>query len=291
MAGRSIAQGGRVVGRGFKHAYELAGTNIVLSVLWFVFALMPVLLTSIVAVDLPGVNSIIIAIAALLMFFGPVTAMVYSIAYAAMRRETSGIFREVYSRLKTHFSDSIKVTAAMFAILAVLYVDLLFFSQSNTVWIQYISVFWLYLILFWALMFQYLYPVMVREQRKKRKVKVLEVLKMSALLALDNMVASFVILAAGVAFVWISLLFRVPVLLFLAGTLGFLHVTALDTIIKKYTEGKKDTGEDTEADKTEAAELDSSPGEAVHGHADDGEGAGTGVKEGSDVRVEGKNGD
>lgn len=241
MAGESISQGGRIIGRSFKLMYEYLGMTMVISAFWFILALIPTGATFLTMAALPGPPSFLIFAVVCIFLFGPVTAATYSMTHSMVQREGVGVL-DFFRRLRQFYFRSVKLTIAMGAILGILLVDLRFFLGSGVTWMEYLSILWLYLILFWLLMAQYVFPVTVKQERK-----LLDTLKVAALLALDNVVVSLMLLIVGVALIFVSIWLQVPLLLFMAGTLGFLHCAGMDEILGKY--GRSQGGADEAADE------------------------------------------
>lgn len=228
MAGESIAQGADIVKRSLRSVYDYMGMTMALSAIWFLIAFMPTALTFLVMLQVPAINSFVLFALAASLLLGPFTAATYGMASAMVRGEYVEI-RDFLRKLRAHYKRAVQVTAALLLILAILVIDLIFFMNSGTAWMQYLSILWVYFIAFWVLVAQYAYAVLVRQDRKA-----LDVIKVAALLALDNVVASLIVAVASVLVVVISLWLGVPLLLFLAGTLAFLHCTAFEIVVAKY---------------------------------------------------------
>lgn len=236
MAGESIAQGANIVKRSFRSVYDYLGMTMVISSIWFLIGFMPAALTFLVLVQVPAINSFILFVLASSLLLGPFTAATYSMASSMIQGEQVEI-RDYLPKLRMHYKRSAQVTAAMLGILAILVVDLVFFMNSGNAWMQYLSVLWVYFIVFWGLVAQYAYAVLVRQDRR-----VWDVIKVSALLALDNVVASLIVGVTSALVIVICLWMRVPLLLFLAGTLAFLHCTAFEAVVAKYGQSSGPVG-------------------------------------------------
>lgn len=237
LAGESVRQGWRIISRGFRGAYDYMGMNMVLSSLWFFIGLAPAGLAFLVMLQLPSVASALIFGLVCTFILGPVTAGVYSMSTSMLLGEHV-LIREFFRHLRDHYRRSAWATAALLIILAILLVDLAFFLRSETAWLQVLSIIWVYFLAFWALAAQCVYPLVVRKKRRT-----LETLKMAALLVLDNLVATLLLGLAGLVVTALCVLLQVPVVLFFAGTLSFLHVAALDELLLKY--GQSDGGPST----------------------------------------------
>lgn len=244
LAGESIAQGADIVKRSFRNVYDYLGMTMAMSAIWFLVGFFPSALTFLVLIEVPAINSFFIFVLVSALSLGPITAATYSMVSAMVQSEYVTL-REYWTRLRKYYKRAAGLTAAMLGVLAVLVVDLVFFMNSPVTWMQYLSVLWVYFLIFWALAAQYVYVVLVRQDRK-----VWETMKVAALLALDNIVASLMVAVTGAIVIAICLWMRVPLLLFLAGTLAFLHCTAFETIIGKYR-GESESAELGEREKTD----------------------------------------
>ena len=228
MAGESISQGWGIVSRGFRKAYDYFGTVMIISTIWFFLGLFPTWLSFLVFVQVPAINSLGIFLVCAFFLLGPLTAAVYSITDVLFRGDEVH-YKEYFTHLKKHYKRSVRVTAAMGILLAILVVDLLYFLQLQFGFLQLVSVLWMYLILFWLMMMQYVYPLLVR-----REVGTWEILKMGALLAMDNIVATLIVGLFSVIVVVASYYLRVPLMLLMVGVIAFLHNAALDELLRKY---------------------------------------------------------
>lgn len=226
--GEALAQGWRAVTRGMRGAYDYAGTNMILSSIWFFLGFFPTMLTFLVFVQVPALNSLLIFGIVAATLLGPLTAGVYSVCDALLQGEEVTI-REYFSHFRRHYTRALASSAAMGAILAVLVLDVLFFGQLGTRLGQVISVFWMYLIFVWCLTIQFVFPLIVR-----RDLTVWQTLKTAVLISLDNTVSTLLITLVAAVVAAVSYFLRFPLMLFMAGTLGFLHCAALDELLLKY---------------------------------------------------------
>lgn len=228
LAGESIAQGGKITARAFRHVYDYLGMTMAMSAVWFLIGLLPSWLAFLVMLQVPAINSFLIFAFFAVALLGPLTAATYAMCNSMVRGEYVAV-RDYFTALRAHYRRGAGLTAILLVILAILVVDLVFFMSSQVVWMQYLSVLWVYFLIFWALMTQFAFVAVVRQDQSVWKS-----LKVAALLALDNIVASLVVGLVGALVVVISLWMRVPLMLFLAGTLAFLHCTAFEVLVAKY---------------------------------------------------------
>lgn len=237
MAGESLAQGKRIFSRTFRGTYEYLGMIMVLSAVWFFFALAPAGWTLMVMVQVPSVATIVIFMLVVTFLSGPVSAAVSSMTTSLVQKEMI-LAREIFQRFAKYYLPAAKTTALMTILLGILVVDLIFFITREVAWMQFVGVIWVYFIIFWLLMGQYIFPLIVR-----REPKTWETLKLAALLALDNLVATFVAALIGLLVTVLSGVLQVPILLFFGGILAFLHSVTLDEVIDKYGRSQESADE------------------------------------------------
>ena len=228
MTGESLAQGWRAVARGFQGLYDYIGTTMVVSALWFLIGFTPTALSFLVFLQVPAVNSFLIFAACWVALLGPATAAVYSAMHELLDGEMIRL-RDMAAHFAKHYKRAAALSAVMGAVLGVLVVDVIFFTQLQTGWSRYVAIIWGYFILFWALTAQYVFPFLIT-----RDVSVWQVVKMAALMAADNVVATLVVAFFTLLVLAASVFLRVPVMLFMIGTFAFLHVSAFRELIKKY---------------------------------------------------------
>lgn len=235
MTGVSLAQGWRIIARGFRAVYDYAGTVMLISTFWAFLGFFPTMLAFLVLVQVPHLMSILIFGLLAVTLLGPMTAGVYSVADAILQGDEV-LVRDYWGHFTRHYKRAAVVTAVIMIILGILAIDVLFFWLAGTTLTRMVSAFFAYLILFWFMAAQFVFPLIVR-----RSPRLLETLKMAALLALDNIVVSLMVVLAGAVVVAISSFLRVPIMLFMAGTLGFLQTAALDELLRKYSKSRTDS--------------------------------------------------
>ncbi len=229
MAGESLAQGWRAVARGFRGMYDYIGTTMIVSALWFFLGFTPTALSFLVFMQVPAINSFLILAFCWTALLGPTTAAVYAVMHDILEGDIIRL-RELFSYLARHYKRAAGASAVMGAILGILVVDFFFFSQLEAGWSRFVTIIWAYFIAFWAFMAQYVFPFLIT-----RDVSVWQILKMSALMALDNVVATLVVAFFTLVVLAASIFLRVPIMLFMIGAFAFLHVSAFNELITKYT--------------------------------------------------------
>lgn len=238
MAGESLRSSGRIFVTAMRGAYEHLGMVLFCSFVWFALAFMPTTFSISFARQVPCILTFLVVFLVAVFLASPVMTAVCSVARSLMDGDEPGV-GEFWRRLGVHYWLTVKTSASMLIVLVVLIVDIVFFLSSSKRIVQWIAVPWLYLLLFWLLIATYVFPLIAHE-----RVGLLKLLKRAALLALDNLVITIIVLleAALIAVVCWLLLF--PVIVLLGGTLGLLLVTALAEVLRKYEKGPHGAPED-----------------------------------------------
>jgi len=228
LAGESIVQGGKITLRALRHVYDYMGMTLFLSAAWFLAGLIPAWFLYTVKVELSSIltDAVFIVLASLVL--GPTSAATYQMASWMVRGEYV-LVRDYFRAYRRHFKRAVGLAAVLLLILEIISFYLRFFLFGPIPWLQYFAVMWVYFLIAWALMSQYASAALVRRERT-----VWQTLKVAALLALDNIVASLVVLLAGGVLVVLSVWLAVLLVLFLGGTLAFLHCTAYEVLVAKY---------------------------------------------------------
>lgn len=214
--------------------YDHVGLSVLVSAYWYVFAFLPVTYFLVVATynaDNLFIVFISYLFAALVSIFwaGPVTSVAYSAVYSLIEREGFYI-RELFTRIPRYYGKTIAASAVSIAVLFVLLVDFVYFLQSDNTALRWISILFGYLILFWFLSVQYLFPFIVQQNVGIRKT-----LQRAALVALDNVIVSLLLALAGIVLYLFGLATGgVPLVLVFMGFIAALHHYGLMEILKKY---------------------------------------------------------
>lgn len=230
MAGESLQSGVRVFTKSLKQSYEHLGMVLVTSIIWFALAFMPTAFLISFAYQAPCVVTFLAVAIEIVFLAGPVTTAMCSVAGALIRSEAVYL-REIWSHFRRNYSLSVKVSATMLVIIFVLIVDVVFFLSSSKRIVQWLSVPWLYLILYWAMMTTYIFPLMAHQ-----RVRLLKILQRAALLVLDNLVVTIMVMLEALLIVAASGLLLFPVVFLLGGVLALLLATALAEVLEKYGE-------------------------------------------------------
>ncbi|MBE3575007.1 MAG: DUF624 domain-containing protein [Firmicutes bacterium] len=216
---------------GFAAAYEHLGMVLVGSALWFVIGFTPLLFLAAVFYKSGSLVVSAPAVLLVLLTLGPATAGAYSLfepliwpeGYSA---ETS--LRRFFQGFRRFYWKSVGLGALNALLLAIFLGDMAFFLRSAGL-SKALAVVFLYFVLFQVLMSNFYFSFLVHQ-----KNSVLNVLKKSALVVLDNTWASLV-LSLEVAILFILSLIIPPVLVVLfMGLAAFLQLHAFRMILDRY---------------------------------------------------------
>lgn len=230
--------------------YDHMGLTMLISAVWCLVGLAPAAFTLWVLLQAPLLGAFLVFSLTAVGLFGPITAATYAVADAVIQGEPVG-FRDFFRFFREHYLRAAGLTAALIVILSVLVVDLIFFTTLPYGWAGYVVFLWIYFIVFFGFMAGYAYPLAVR-----KRARLFPTLKTAFLLAADNLVVSVIVAVTALALGAASLYLQAPFLLFVGGTLGFLHSVALDEVMKKYSALRQGDG-DEEADEDQGAKEES----------------------------------
>lgn len=241
MAGESISQGGRIIVSSLRLFYEYLGFSVLLSILWFVLAFVPswfllvVLFSGDEAIDPLGRLIVGLLLFLFVAFWsGPLTVGVYAVTHRLAARDYVAV-REIFHYFARFYGRAVRMSAAVFAIVALMLINLYFYLVTGpqlfpnlSAFLQIVGLIWLQFTAFVFFAAQWTAAVLVQQE-----VPLLKILQRSALIALDNLVASILILAA-IALLAAAFTLRLPFMLAFAGLVGFIHNVGLTEIMKKY---------------------------------------------------------
>jgi uncharacterized membrane protein YesL len=194
--------------------------------------------------DLPGLMSIVSAMAGLALIGGPWAAGVFRYSRNAATRREPELFDLLWG-FREALGRAVRLAGIQLGIGLVLAFNVVFhLSQPHPVWVVVGAVF-AYLLFFWALACQYQWPLLVEQELPPRRAVV-----KSALLVLDNPGYTIVL---GLATLVLSSLLWATVLggfLLWGGLLGMLWTQGTRELLRKYGALPPDPTLDPMADET-----------------------------------------
>lgn len=239
MAGESLRQSGSILVQALRQSYENLGLVVVISLVWFALAALPVGFLISFTMQVPSLVSILIVALVTVFLGGPVTASVYSVSLSLLQDDDVSL-KHLWTHLHTHYRLAVQVTAAMVGIFLVLVIDIVVFMQSHIKLVQWLSVIWLYFVFFWLMMTTYSLPLVVY-----KPASWLKVLQRAALLALDNVTTTILVMLQVFILTIVCWFFLLPVPLYLGGAMGLVQMQALKEVLTKYDSKSGTTEADT----------------------------------------------
>lgn len=220
--------------------YDHLGLNVLISTFWYVFGFLPVmyffqvLLTVVARIAEAPVSVFDFLIVAALLYAvtvvlaAPVTASAYAASYSFITRE--GIYiRDLFLGIGRYWKKAAGTMAVAALALFLLVLGLLICLSNPG--LRWFTVVYGYLIAVWFMAVQYLFPFVVQQT-----VGVWKTLQRAALVALDNVTVSLLLLGTGLILGYLCMLPLVPFVLIYMGFVAAMHNLALIEILKKYDE-------------------------------------------------------
>lgn len=181
----ALSQGWKLICNGFKIVWERMTTLIILNLLWFLLWLAPMFINSVTS-D----NQVYfwICVVVSLILFGPVTAAMHHLINRIVHGDVIGV-SDFIAAFKQFFWRSEALTWLSLFIIVILLVGFAFISSHSLPVIRIFSALWLYAILFWLMVYQFVFPCLIQQ-----KLGVWTTLKQATLLVKDNMLVSLMLL-------------------------------------------------------------------------------------------------
>lgn len=239
VIGSELGRVWRSIAQAVKNFYDYLGLSVLISAFWYALAFLPVRyfieLTRVVfdqqeapvvtgALLIAGFTVLLVAV----LWAAPVTAAAYRAVYALMNRDGFYI-RDLFRWIGTFYVKAVVTSALAILLLLVLLSNVWFYSQHPNAILRWLTILFAYVLAFWVMGAQYLFPFIVQQD-----VGVLKTLKRTALVALDNVIVSFLLALIGLLLFVFSVIPLVPMVLIFMGLTAALHNFALIEILKKY---------------------------------------------------------
>lgn len=212
--------------RALKLSYEQIGKVMTTNLVWFGLGFLLLLLFT----YLPFQNDLFFKIA---LFSTPLTiggaygAVSYRMNLAVKGEDT--VLADVWAGLKRYFfRGAVLVFLACLGFFILIF-NVLFSQNYPYIVFLILSGLWIWGIIFWYAMQQYVFPFLVNQD-----TKVLAAIKKAALLVLDNPLPSFLLVIFSVIIIVLSVLFAAPLLVFVASFLALLQNCFYHELMLKY---------------------------------------------------------
>ncbi|MCK9223198.1 MAG: DUF624 domain-containing protein [Limnochordia bacterium] len=230
MSGVSLKLSWAIFRGGLRLIYEYFGTVIITSFLWFAIGLAPLIVITLTkTATIPAV--FVIAIVATLFTLGPATAAAYDTIARVINREIFSL-GDFFRGFRKYFGRATGLMTIIAVVWAILILDVYFYLyvfQGPAIITMAVLILTFYIVVFWLLMSNWLFPVLVQRPRKIKMI-----LKQAALLALDNLVVSLMITLMVLLVFLVSLLLQVGLILLLIGSIAIFQNFGFLKVLEKY---------------------------------------------------------
>ncbi|MDI9441546.1 MAG: hypothetical protein QM392_05395 [Bacillota bacterium] len=224
----TFGQSWRTLLKSFKMSYEHLGKLALLNLVWFTVGVGPLM----IGAYLPWESPLVLFVA------GMLSLITLGGAFPALHSMTNRIidgevinWRQFLPAFKKYVvRGTILLALRLFGFFVLTFNIWVALNKPSTLYLI-LSGFWLWGIVYWYAMQQYVYPLLTRHD-----LGVLTVLKRAALLTLDNPLASVFVFVISVVINVLSVILTVPLTIFTAGFLAFLQNNFLLGLLEKYSE-------------------------------------------------------
>ncbi len=231
----ALRRAGGILAQAFKAAYEYIGILMLSNFVWFLVAFLPLLLVTML--PFPHPVFLLAGILGTVVLFGPATAGIHTVIFRLASREEATL-KHFYDGFRRHFGKAFLLTLVMGLILGILVADLAFSIYHTNTWIRLLSGIWVYFILFWGVVVQFVFPFLIQQD-----AGLLTILKRSSLVAMDNILVSLILTLVNGVVLIVSVLLAAPILLFATGLTAFVQHFALLELLKKYEQEQQGENE------------------------------------------------
>lgn len=222
----------QVIVKSFKALYEYIGMVMITNLIWFLVGFSPLLILMLLNVDY--VFAYLLGVLLTPLFLGPATASAHYVMVRLMDREETRV-SDFKVGFRKFFTKGMGLVYLNGILVFILVVDLIFSVNSTNTFFRLLTGLWVWFILFWMVIMQYVFPLLVQHN-----LGVLATMKRAALLAMDNVGLSLALTLVNGLLLGLSVVLAAPFLLFFVGITGFMQNFALREILKKYEDQKKE---------------------------------------------------
>ncbi len=218
-------QAGKIILDGLKKSYEHVGMLIMLNISWFFITFSPMFVMSLLRIE----NLVVFtsAVVLTLILLGPAAASVHYVIRQLLLKEdiSVGDLKWLFPKF---FGRSVLLVLMMSIILVIIGFNLVFSMNNPFIFVRLLSGVWLYFVLFWLAMLQFVFPVLISSDNG-----VILVLKQTALTVFDNILISLIIVVFSGIITVISLFTVIPAVLLWITLTGTIQNYALIQVIKE----------------------------------------------------------
>jgi uncharacterized membrane protein YesL len=139
-------------------------------------------------------------------------------------------FGMVWEGLRKYWARALALFGVSTLVYGVLVVNIAFYLSNESVVLQVVGVLCLYILLIWTTMQMYLLPLLIEQEDKRFRL----IYRNAAVLAMDNVVVSAVLLVVTVALVAVSFAVAILITMITASLLVAIQQRATLTLLDKY---------------------------------------------------------
>lgn len=220
-----ISQAWKLVVTALKFCWDNLTVLVLLNLVWFFIWLAPVFLASIIPENF---LLFLIATVLSLVLLGPTSAAIQYLLNRIVKGKEVSV-AEFKNGFKIFFWRSELIVVVSFLILLVIVFFFTLTSQNPVTFIRLFSGIWLYLVLFWLLLFQFLFPFLVHQN-----IGVKLLLRRTVVLVLDNLLISLLLLLLSGLITAISIFTIIPMVILWFSVLGIMQNFIMVELLKKY---------------------------------------------------------
>ena len=240
----TFGQSWRTFVRALKLSYDHIGKVMLTNFVWFCVGFGPMLAFS----YLPFLqNDVFFYLSIILSFItmgGAIAFVHYRMNRVILGEDTS--FKDLWEGFKLFWLRGSGLLFLGVLAVFILVFNIMFSQNYPAVVFTILSGIWIWGIIFWIAMHQFVFPFLVNQD-----IGVFLTLKRAALIVLDNPLPSLVLLVLSAAIVVLCLILAAPILIFVASFLALLQNCFYHELMVKYTEVKEDDTIDSEGEDEE----------------------------------------
>ncbi len=229
ILGESLARAGKALARGFRLSYDYLGMVLVGSSLYFVVGLAPAIVTLTAALQVPSLLTLLPFLGTVVFLTLPGFTALLAVSRQLVEGEDVPALRGLWRAFRTHFVKAAGLAGAECLILLILVADLLFFLQAGSPVVRALAGMWVWLLIFALTVTIWAPAVMVWLGKG-----VWYALRQSALIVLDNLVVTWIVVAVLAVLGIVSTVLGAPLLLLFGGMSAFLVTAAMEAILDRY---------------------------------------------------------
>ncbi|HHT74235.1 MAG TPA: DUF624 domain-containing protein [Firmicutes bacterium] len=227
----NLSQCWQVIVQSFKTAYERIGLVMLTNLLWFVVGFAPLLI--VMYVPLPPVVTYLGILLTVLTLGASAAAVNYVMVRIINKEDVE--FRDFKVGFVKFFWRGAAVAVIALLGALVLFVDLTFSLTHTNRIVQLLSGIWIWALIFWYAVQQFVFPFVVQQDIGIRKA-----LKRSALLVIDNLLGSAFMVVISLVVLALCIILAAPILLFVTCLLALLQNYAYNQLMLKYEQADQE---------------------------------------------------